>query len=138
MEFLGKHRIGVVTTLLKDKTPHSAAIHYANSENGEIYMMTGVTSKKCQALLEGEVGPASFVTGFSDEEWVSLQMDGEINTVTDKDELSQVHAIYFAKNPGPEKYKDDPDTVFLKFTPKWYRYTEFKPKHKEISSESEV
>ena len=99
-------------------------------------MMTGVASKKCQSLLEGEVGPASFVTGFSDEEWVTVQMDGEIKTVTDKDELVQIHAVYFVKNPGPEKYKDDPDTVFLKFTPNWYRYTEFKPKHKEISSES--
>ena len=97
--------------------------------------MTESTSKKCEALLGGKTLKASFVTGFSDEEWITLQMNGEVRVAKDKKELAKIHKIYFSGNPGPEKYKNDPATIFLVFEPKWYRYTEYKPKFLVISSE---
>jgi general stress protein 26 len=95
LEFLNKHRICAMSTLLKDGSPHVCALHYANSVNGEVYIMTEKSGKKSEDLLGGKVGKASFVTGFSDEEWITLQMDGEVRTVTDKKELLEVHEIYY-------------------------------------------
>ena len=135
LDFLNKHHIGVMSTLLKDGSPHVCALHYANNDKGEVYIMTEKSGKKSEALLEGKPGKASFVTGFSDEEWITLQMDGVVKAELDKAELAKIHKVYYVKNPGPEKYKNDPETLFLVFTPKWYRYTEYKPKFKVISSE---
>jgi general stress protein 26 len=135
LDFLNKHRIGALSTLNPDGSPHNAVMHYANGHNGELYFMTEKTGKKSLSLLNGSVGKASFATGFSDEEWATLQMDGEIRVVKDADELQKIYNIYFQKNPFSEKHKTDADTLFLIFTPLWYRYTEYKPKFKVITSE---
>lgn len=127
--FLSKHRIGVLATLLKNGSPHTSSVHYAESKSGEVYIMTEKNTMKSEALANGSPKPASFVTGFSDEEWATLQMDGVISVVGNKKDLAKVHRIYFAKNPFPQKYKNDPATIFLKFIPYWFRYTEFKPKY---------
>ena len=52
----------------------------------------------------------------------------------DKKELAKIHKIHFAKHPEPEKYKDDPATMFLAFKPTWWRYTEYKPEFFVLSS----
>jgi general stress protein 26 len=135
LDFLNKHRICAMSTMLWDGSPHVCALHYANSEKGETYIMTEKSGRKSEALLDGTKGKASFVTGFSDEEWITLQMDGEVKAITNKKELLEIHKVYYAKNPGPEKYKNDPATLFLVFKPTWYRYTEYKPKFLVISSE---
>lgn len=134
--FLKKHRVCSLTVLLPDSSPHASALHYvANPKTAEVYIMTENTSKKVQSLLAGGQGKASFVTGFSDEEWATLQMDGVVRVESNKSVLKKIHKIYFEGNPGPEKYKDDPATLFLVFTPKWWRYTEYKPKFKVLTSE---
>lgn len=135
MDFLTKHRVCALATLLKDGSPHVSALHYSSNDKPlEVYIMTEKGSKKCEALLNAKPGKASFVTGFSEEEWITLQMDGEVKAVTNKKELQKIHKIHFAKHPEPEKYKDDPETLFLIFRPKWWRYTEYKPKFLVISS----
>jgi len=137
LDFLNKHRVCALSTILKDGSPHVCALHYANNpKTAEVYIMTEKSGKKSEALLDGAKGKASFVTGFSDEEWITLQMDGEVRAVTNKKELLAIHKIYYKKNPGPEKYKNDPGTLFLAFKPTWYRYTEYKPNFKVISSEN--
>ncbi len=136
LDFLGKHRVCSLTTLLKDGSPHAAAMHYSHSVSPfEIYIQTENTSRKCQALLKGKSVGASVVIGFSEEEFKTLQMDGEVKAVKDKKELAKIHKIHYAKHPEAKKWKDDPATLFLTFTPKWWRYTEYKPKFFVISSE---
>lgn len=138
LDFLVKHRIGVLSVLLKDGSPHASTLHYVcNRDSVEVYIMTENTSKKCESILDGEKHKASFVTGFSDEEWTTLQMDGEVHIETDGEKLKKIHEIYFKGNPSAEKYKDDPETAFLVFIPNWWRYTEFKPKFLAISSDNE-
>lgn len=136
IDFLSKHRVCVLSTLLKDGTPHVSALHYVSCNDPvEIYIMTEKSGKKSEALLDGEIGKSSLVTGFSDEEWITLQMDGEVRIESNKKKLAKIHKIYYSKNPGPEKYKNDPGTIFLVFKPIWWRYTEYKPKFKVITSE---
>lgn len=135
LKFLGKHRVCSLTTLLKDGSPHAAALHYSHGGSPlEIYMSTENTSRKCEALLGGKFVRGALVIGFSEEEFKTLQMDGKVKAVKDKKELAKIHKIHYAKLPDAEKWKDDPATLFLVFTPKWWRYTEYKPKFFKIES----
>lgn len=134
-DFLTKHRVCSWTTMLPDGTPHAAAVHFSHKDKPlELYTSTRDVSKKSGGLLKGEIVPGSVVIGFSEEEWITLQMDGEVVAITDKAELAKIHKIHYSKHPNSEKYKDDPDTLFLKFTPKWWRYTDFNAKPPKILS----
>ena len=126
LTFLTDHRVCSLTTLLKDGAPHAAALHYSHqSEPLELYFSTENTSVKCEALVEGKPGKASVVIGFSEEEWVTLQMDGEVVAILEPAELEAAQKIHYPKHPESEKYKDDPATIFLIFVPKWWRYTDY-------------
>lgn len=135
LDFLGKHRVCSLAILLKDDSPHGAAMHYSHADSPfEIYIQTENTSKKCQALLKGDSVKASVVVGFSEEEFKTLQMDGDIKILA-KARLEDVHKIHYKKHPDAKQWKDDPATVFLVFRPTWWRYTEYKPKFFVLSSE---
>ncbi len=127
-DFLAKHRVCSLTTLLPDGSPHAAALHYSHSGNPPVlYFSVENTGKKCEALLDGSDGKASVVIGFSEEEWVTLQLDGDIR-IHRKDELPSIHAVHYAKHPNAAQYKNDPATVFLVFAPTWWRFTDYNTK----------
>lgn len=126
IEFLAKNRVSVLTTLLLDGSPHSATLHYSHiDEPLKFFFSTEKTSRKCKGLLDGKKVKASMVVGFSEEEWITLQMDGVVKAIIDLNELRKIHKIHYAKHPNSEKYKDDSATIFLKFAPKWWRYTDY-------------
>ena len=136
LNFLSGQRVCSLTTLLKDGSPHAAALHFSHKDKPlEIYVQTENTSRKCQALLTGKSVKGSFVVGFSEKEFKTLQMDGSVKAVKDKEELLKIHRIHYKKHPGAKKWKDDPATLFLVFKPAWWRYTEYKPKFFVLSSE---
>jgi len=135
LDFLTKERVCSLTTLLKDGSPHGAALHFSHKNNPvELYFSTEKTSIKCEALLEENTVKGSVVVGFSEDEWITLQMDGEVSVISDKDELNAAQKIHYPKHPESEKYKDYPNTIFLKFTPKWWRYTDYNIKPETILS----
>src|SRR5205807_1596520 len=69
--FLTKERIGVLSVLLADGSPHAATIHFSHIENPlKLYVQTRNTTTKAKPFLNGEVGKAAFVVGFSEEEWI--------------------------------------------------------------------
>ncbi len=126
IEFISTQKISALTTMLTDGMPHAAALHYSHRNDPmELYFSTENTSRKAQALLDGKSSKAAVVIGFSEEKWIALQMEGEVVTIMDKEELSRIHSVHYKKHPGSEKYKDDPATIFLKFTPTWFRYTDY-------------
>src|SRR5690554_4884116 len=105
--FLSTNRVCSLTTLLKDGSPHAAALHYSNTEDPWIlYFSTENTSRKCEALLDGGVSKASVVVGFSEEEWITLQMDGEVRIITDPEALATAQSIHYLKHPNSAKYKN--------------------------------
>ena len=126
LDFLAKHRVCSLTTLLKDGSPHAAALHYSHKDEPlELYFSTENTSLKTQSLLAGKSTKASVVIGFSEEEWRTLQMDGAVKAIFDSEELKKAHSIHYVKIPDAEQYKDAPATIFLKFIPKWWRWTDY-------------
>lgn len=126
LDFLRMQRICSLTTLLVDGAPHAAAMHYSHSSDPlTLYFSTENTGKKCEALLDGSTTKASVVIGFSEKEWITLQMDGEVKTILDKEDLAKAQEIHYTKHPKSEKYKNEPETIFLSFTPAWWRYTDY-------------
>ncbi len=112
--------------MLPDSTPHAAAVHYSHIGSPLVfYFSTDNTSRKCQGLLNGETVKAAVVIGFSEEEWATMQMEGKVNLVTDNQELLKAQQTHYDKHPNSAKYKDEPETVFLVFTPTWWRYTDY-------------
>ncbi len=123
--FLSHHKICSLTTLLLDGSPHAAVLHYSHTTNPlTIYVGTENTSRKMEALVKNKSGKASLVIGFSDEEWKTLQMDGDVHVIS-PEEAEKIQAIHYKKHPGAEKFKNNPETIFIKFTPSWWRYSDY-------------
>ena len=120
LDLLKNERVCALSVCLPDGGCHNAAMHFSIQENPLIvYIQTENTSIKCKKLPT----KASVVVGFSEETMQTLQMDGEIQQISD---LEDVYKIHYAKNPTAEQYKNDPSTVFLIFTPTWWRYSDYK------------
>lgn len=125
ISFLEAQHIAAFTTIIADDSLHSAALHFSQStEPFEIYFSTDRASRKCQALSEAPT-QASIVIGLSSSEWITMQLSGEVVIVEDAAEIERIQEIHYEKNPGSRKFKDDPGTVMLKFTPTWWRFTNF-------------
>ena len=119
LDFLAKEKVCVLAVILPDGFPHTATMHFAH-QDGSIYLSTRSTSKKASNLSSGNI-KASITVGISEEEWVTVQMDGQLEKVEDKPAKS----IILAKYPDDEKHFDA-TAIFLKFTPTWWRYSDFK------------
>jgi hypothetical protein len=123
-ELLEKEPVGLISILL-DKRPYSAAVHFSHRLNPlKIFVQTSNDTNKAKPFLDGSTGPASMVVGFSEQDWLTLQMSGSARAITNPDELKNIYKIHYAKHPNAEQYKG-PDTLFLEFTPTWWRYTDF-------------
>ncbi|OGK32398.1 hypothetical protein A3F57_04840 [Candidatus Roizmanbacteria bacterium RIFCSPHIGHO2_12_FULL_36_11] len=126
LDFIKKSRVSVLATVLVNGSPHVAAMHYSHGDNPlEIYFSVDKTSLKCQLLLKKKKCQASVVIGFSEQDWLTLQMDGLISIVGDREELKTIKTIHYKKNPNSQEFENDPNTIFLIFKPKWIRYTDF-------------
>ena len=126
LKLLSTERVGVLSIVLSDGTVHGATFHYSHqNEPLKIFIQTSNTTLKAQPFLSGEIQKGSFVVGFSEENWVTLQIHGVVRMISDPNELEQIYKIHYQKNPDAEQYKTDPATIFLKFVPTWHRYTDF-------------
>ena len=126
LDYLKTQRVSCLAVSLQDGSPHAATLHFSHTESPlAIYFSTENTSKKCEGLLTGEEQRASCVFGFSEEDFRTLQMDGRVHMVTDVNELAKIKQIHYAKHPSAKKYENAPETVFLKFIPSWFRYTDY-------------
>lgn len=129
LDFLNTNRVGVLSVLLKDGSPHGATVHFSHQNSPtKFFFLTDRTYKKCEALLEGNAVRASFVLGFSEDEMKTLQLDGTVRTVSDAGELTALKEVHFKKIPTAKQYENDPDSVFLKFIPTWWQYTDYNTK----------
>ena len=125
IKFLTRERVCVLSITLPDGTPHSATMHYSEEFNPlKLFIQTSNTTTKVQAFLDGEIKRAAVVIGFSEKDWLTLQMRGTIRIVSNPKELETIYKIHYKKHPDAEQYKG-PKTVFLEFTPTWCRYTDF-------------
>ena len=105
---------------------HAGTLHYSHQDNPlQLFFSTENTSRKCQGLLEEKSAKAAVVIGFSEKVWITLQMDGDVKGVFDSEELKQIKQTHYVKHPSSQQYEHDPATIFLAFTPIWWRFTDY-------------
>jgi len=133
LEYLKIQRVGVIAVEMMDGSPHGATVHYVNSENPLIfYFETNREYRKAEALLGREKSRATLVIGFSDEEAKTMQLDGFVELLK-PEEKEFFDTIYFDKFPEKKTKKYGGTPIFFKFTPTWWRYSNFKtPEGKKI------
>lgn len=125
IDFINNQRIGVISVEMLDGSPHSATVHFAHTlAPFSIIILTDKHYRKCESILEKQETRASFVTGTDEATMKTLQLDGIVKFLS-KDDVA-IKDAYFKKFPEKEKFFVEPDSVFLHFTPTWWRYTDFK------------
>lgn len=125
LEFLKRENVSVLSTILPAGTPHSATMHFAMREKPfQFVFFTKENSRKCEHFRVGRQYPASFVVGFDETKMIGFQAEGVIKKVNQV--LSRLGEKTFASKFKGAKL--DSEHIVLEFTPKWYRYTEYKPK----------
>lgn len=139
LQFLTTHKIGVLTTVNINGTPHSATLFYAHEiDPFRIFFLTEKTSKKVQGLLNGETERAAFVTGFSEKEWITFQAEGTISIVLGEEKLQDAQAVYYLKYPNAKHIEKYPNLILLEFRLTWWRYSDITSSPWEIISSHET
>ena len=138
LEYLRTQRVGVLAVEMQDGSPHGAVVHFAHCEGPFIfYFETNRKYRKAEALLGGIKSRASFVLGADESAMKTFQVDGTIELVS-AEEKENFDTVYFAKFPEKtEKAKKNPDAIFFKFVPTWWRFTDFKHPGGKLIIESE-
>lgn len=125
LELLKKERVCVFAVPMQDGAPHAATVHFSQQlDPVKIFIQTYPTVKAKAIQDKGGKAKAAIVVGTDEKEFVTLQMHGDVRIVSDMQELEQIYKIHYAKQPESEKYKSS-TTIFLEFTPTWWRYTDF-------------
>ncbi len=126
LDFLKKERVCSFSIVLPNGMPHAAAVHYSHEENPlRLFIQTSNKSVKFSPFLNGEIAKAAVVIGFSEKDWLTFQMRGDVRMVGGRKEIDVIQHIHYAKHPDAEKWKDDPETVFIEFMPTWWRFTDY-------------
>ncbi|KND48901.1 MAG: hypothetical protein AB200_00540 [Parcubacteria bacterium C7867-005] len=130
---LDKENVGVLSVLLPDGSPHVSAMHYSYSaEPFRIFVQTALpTNKTWHFERDGDTVKGAFVVGLSENDWVTLQVRGDVSLVRDPARLEEITKIHYAKFPHAEEYRDS-GNVFLEIVPNWSRYSDFKTKPKTV------
>lgn len=131
MEFLNSEHVSVLTTISPEGMPHSASMHFATREKPfQFVFFTKEVSRKCKHFKVGRQYPASLVVGFDENKMVTFQAEGVVKKVNQV--LTSLGVKTFASKFKGAKL--DTEHVVLEFSPKWWRYTEYKPKKLVLES----
>jgi general stress protein 26 len=126
-KFIESNNIGVLSVMRPDGSIHGASLHFSSSrEPLEFYFATSKGSRKAAGLVNGENAKASLVIGFKEEEMITVQLDGDVVAASDAEEIQKIKDIHFAKHPSAKRFENDPNGIYLKFKPIWWRYSAFK------------
>ncbi len=137
LEYIKKQRVGVLAVEMLDGSPHAATVHFAHTESPLVfYFETYRDYRKAEALYGREVSRASFVIGCDESNMKTLQMDGVVELIK-PEEKEIFNLVYLGKFPEKKEKSIDPKFVFFKFTPNWWRFTDWKTPEGKIILTSE-
>ncbi len=125
VEFLKTQKVGVLAVEMLDGAPHAATVHFAfTAEPFILYFETNSETRKAEPLVKHGKTRASFVVGSNEKSKITLQLDGTVSVVT-PEEKAEYDAAYFGSLPEKVKKNSDPKALPLKFTPTWWRFTDW-------------
>jgi|SRR5580658_4933735 pyridoxine/pyridoxamine 5'-phosphate oxidase len=120
VEFIARHKLGVLGTISPEGAPQSALVGIAVSQELEIVFDTVKSSRKYRNLMSNPA--CSFAIGWVGE--VTVQYEGEAREPRGA-ELAHYQAVYFATwTDGPSRLSWPGITHFV-VTPKWIRHSDY-------------
>lgn len=123
--YIKDQRVGVLAVEMDDGSPHAATVHFAYTEQPFVlYFKTSSETRKAQPLVSKRTVRASYVIGANEAEMKTLQMDGYIENVG-PEEKPVFEETFHGRFPEKIKKEPDPKAVFIKFTPTWWRFTDW-------------
>lgn len=136
IDLLNKDRICVLSVVIADGAPHAAVVHYSQTTDPvKLFIQTYPTVKVEAIKAKGASAKAAIAVGLDEGDFLELQMRGDVRIVTDPQDLEAIYKVHYAKLPFAEKYKSA-TTVFLEFTPTWWRYSDFNTEPETVSESS--
>ena len=137
LDYIKRERVGVLAVEMLDGSPHAATVHFAHTVDPLVfYFETERNYRKSEALYGRDITRASFVIGSTESDMKMLQLDGEAELLR-PEEMAIFDKIYLGKFPQKELKTKDPKAVFFKFTPKWWRFTDWNAPQGKIILTSE-
>jgi uncharacterized protein YhbP (UPF0306 family) len=120
-EFMQGYTLGVISTVDKEKMPHSAIVGFGQTESLEILIGTDNTSRKYRNLSADP--HVAFVIGGATAE--TIQFEGLARELKPS-ELDIIRHNYWRKNPHAEVHHANPGERYFIVTPTWLRYTDLR------------
>jgi pyridoxine/pyridoxamine 5'-phosphate oxidase len=120
LEFLRKHRVGVVATTSQNGEPQSALVGIAVSDKVEIVFDTLAKTRKCQNLRRQP--NTSMVIGWNQE--TTVQYEGIADAPVGA-ELERLKAVYFGVYPECMSHQAWEGITNFRLPPTWIRYSVF-------------
>ena len=125
LEYLNTQRVGVIALEMLDGSPHGATVHFAHSENPFVfYFETSREYKKAEALLNRKNSRATLVIGTNEIDMKTLQLDGIVELIDIS--TPEIQSVYLGKFTEKREKSKEPKVIFFKFTPTWWRFTDWK------------
>ncbi len=121
--FLREGRVSVLSTSTSKAEPHSSVMHYScAAELPGLYFSGDDRSAKARDCRENS--RASVALGWSEVDWVTVQMRGALRALTLLEEIEAAKAAHYAVHPNARQFENDPHTLFLLFEPDWVRFSD--------------
>ena len=121
--FLREGRVSVLSTCTSRGEPHSSVMHYSCAAAlPGLFFSTDDRSAKARDCRENP--RASVALGWSEVDWVTVQMRGGLRALTLPAELEAAKAAHYAVHPNARQFDSDPHTIFLAFEPDWVRFSD--------------
>lgn len=125
LDYIKNQRVGVLAVEMMDGSPHAATVHFAYTEQPFVlYFKSENKTKKAQPLNSKQKVRASYVIGVSEAEMKTLQMDGFLERVS-PEEKPVYDTVFYGRFSEKTKKDADPTAAYLKFTPTWWRFTDW-------------
>ena len=121
LNFLQKHRLGVLATVSPNGDPEAAVVGIAVTDRLELVFDTLDTTRKCQNLRTHP--KIAFVIGWDDE--TTVQLEGSADEPAGP-ELDRLKTTYFAVYPDGLSRQSWPGITYFCVRPTWARYSDFR------------
>jgi general stress protein 26 len=122
LEFLRRHRLGVVGTVSPEGEPQAAVVGVAFTDDLEIIFDTVATSRKCRNLRHDP--RIAIVIGWDEE--ITVQCEGAADEPSGA-ERDRILAAYFLAYPDGRERLRWPGITHFRVRLQWARYSDFNP-----------
>ena len=128
LDFLKRHRLGVIATASLDAVPEAALINFAVTPGLEIVFETTTATRKFPNLKRNPY--ADMVIGW--EGGQTLQCSGTVDEPEGR-EGERLRALYLAAFPATASHEHWPGNSYFRLRPHWLRFSDYSSQPRRIA-----